>query len=134
MELDTFGDLKIKEFALMEELDKTEGKLQIHWTENTHCTLKKLCTQLEVLSQKEELAREKSRISWLKEGDRNTAFYHAAIGTLPSTRDGALSLDSKEIGEAATKFYHDLFSGYTAPPGFLDWLISLNKSLMLRTL
>lgn len=72
---------------------------------------------------KESMAKDKARISWLKEGDRNTAFVHASITvrrkqntTTLQCDDGIVTTDNSIIGSAALDYYQRLFNQYTAPP------------------
>lgn len=72
---------------------------------------------------KEAMARDEARISWLKEGDRNTAFFHAAIrvrrkqnSMTPQRNDGIDTTNSSDIVNEALLYYQTLFNKYTPPP------------------
>lgn len=76
----------------------------------------------DILIMKEEaMARDKARITWLKEGDRNTAFFHASIKARRiqnnqiqfQREDGNFTTDRDTIGQAAVEYYQNLFNQYT---------------------
>ncbi|KAK0570758.1 hypothetical protein LWI29_005954 [Acer saccharum] len=70
-----------------------------------------------VLKQQEIFLKEKSRVKWLAEGDRNSTFFHSLLkrrgGNKPlsSIQIGEnISYDPTEIGEHVSSFYQHLFS------------------------
>jgi hypothetical protein len=72
----------------------------------------------EMLSREECMAKQRSRIDWLNDGDRNTALFHAkarerarsnAIKSLIRD-DGSIAEKQEEIEEVAISFYKDLFT------------------------
>ncbi|XP_050222727.1 uncharacterized protein LOC126672819 [Mercurialis annua] len=69
-----------------------------------------------VLRQKEIYLKDKSRISWLKEGDRNSEFFHRSCnirktkaGIHSMLVDGVLTDDTEKIGNHITTYYDNLF-------------------------
>lgn len=74
-----------------------------------------------LLSREECMEKQRSRIDWLKEGDRNTALLQAKArerarsNKIKSLRrnDGSIAVKQEEIEEVATSFYRDLFSAQT---------------------
>jgi hypothetical protein len=72
----------------------------------------------ELFEREEIMARQRSRVIWLREGDRNTAFFHACASTRRRTNriralvreDGSRCEDLHEIKGMAETFYGDLFS------------------------
>ncbi|KAM0896908.1 hypothetical protein ACQ4PT_022902 [Festuca glaucescens] len=79
---------------------------------------KDLMTRIsELLAHEEAMARQRSRIQWLKEGDRNSAFFHAKakdrarsnlITTLKSD-DGSFCSNQFELEAMADSFFKNLF-------------------------
>jgi hypothetical protein len=75
--------------------------------------------EVNVLTEKEEIFwRQRSRVSWLQEGDRNTKFYHACasqrkrgnqINGLWDEND-VLQTDQLVISNIAVEYFHQLFN------------------------
>lgn len=113
-----FGDVR-------KNLEETRGKIErLEIASQNNCT----DTEIQELSKlKEEFAKmlrweadilfQKTREKWLKEGDRNTKYFHAIIkdrrrkNTLKLTQaDGRVISDNKEIIEGAVEYFRDIFS------------------------
>jgi hypothetical protein len=79
---------------------------------------KELC---ELFEHKEFMARQRSRVDWLREGDRNTAFFHAKATerkranriTHLVKEDGSTCCDTTEIKGMVQNFYDHLFTSET---------------------
>lgn len=71
----------------------------------------------ELLAREEAMARQRSRIQWLKEGDRNTAFFHAKakdrarsnLITSLKREDGSFCSNQSELEAMAASFFKNLF-------------------------
>lgn len=108
----------------MSNTEKVQQDLEINWTEDKSNTLKRLCTDLEdILIVKESLATDKAMISWLKEGDGNTAYFHASIRARRKQNhmslqrpDGSSTDDALDIGKSVVEYYQNHFNQYTPPP------------------
>ncbi|KAM0841990.1 hypothetical protein ACQ4PT_058650 [Festuca glaucescens] len=72
----------------------------------------------ELFEREEIMARQRSRVDWLREGDRNTAFFHSKATARKRTNrisalvreDGSVCEDQTEIKSMVHHFYEDLFS------------------------
>jgi len=72
----------------------------------------------ELLSREEIMEKQRSRITWLKEGDRNTQMFQAASkeraksNRISALKDagGNIITDQNGLEEIAVNFYKDLFS------------------------
>jgi hypothetical protein len=92
-----------------------------------------LCLELEEWMEKEELKwKQKSKELWLREGDRNSRFFH--LSTLIRRRsnkileikmeDGTQIYDRNSIGEYFTRHFTNLFTSVSPPaPVNLEELI-----------
>ena len=74
--------------------------------------------EINILAEKEEIFwQQRSRIAWLKEGDRNTHFFHACasqrkkVNTIVGLQDqnGVWSSDPVVIKDTAVAYFHNLF-------------------------
>jgi hypothetical protein len=116
---ESFGDVHIKKLELMKELQLLESKEnQGLFTRDDR--VHRLNTQAELertLLLDEVSWRQKSRIQWLKEGDKNTKFFHRTANAnrrnncIESMMHGELKWETQdEIREGIVDFYQDLYS------------------------
>ena len=86
-------------------------------TENRD-TIKRLYNRMDELLYREEMMwLQRSRIAWLKEGDRNTKYFHrkapwrARKNHIEKLKreDGSWSTDQKEMQGMATSYFEHLF-------------------------
>lgn len=129
-----FGDIRGKKTELQLNINNLEASLQENWSISTRKELEDVKNQLEiVLGHEEKLLQDQARINWIKEGDRNSAFYHAIIkerATTLRTRmfhpDGSIMEDDVFMKKAISHF-SDFFQGtHTLDPGnFIQCIPSL---------
>lgn len=109
----------LKKMAKLEDLVKVkEIQLKISPTEGNRCELNKTEAELgKYLNIEEEYWRQKARIKWFKDGDRNTKFFHAFvkrrrkklhIGEI-QTAQGEVVTTEEQTGAATKEFYESLF-------------------------
>jgi len=116
----TFGNI----FLRKREIENQLKELQCTFiagsqTQNLVREEEQLMEDLEAYREQEEILwRQKSRVQWLKEGERNTKFFHRAmthrryINRITQLEDdqGAPIRDHEKIAEALNSFYQDLLT------------------------
>jgi hypothetical protein len=83
----------------------------------------------ELLLREENMWRQRSRTSWLKEGDRNTRFFHSKASqrrrrnslVFLRLENGAIITDSEQIGRQFVDYYQELFTA--APLAGVDTIL-----------
>jgi hypothetical protein len=112
---DTFG-------AISKELDGTRAKIEDlsqQGVVKNQEEIDRLSKQMvEILYREEMLWLQRSRITWLCEGDRNTSFFHRkAVSRGEKNKvdrlkddDGTMITDAKVMGEMTRSYFHKLFS------------------------
>ncbi|KAK7362868.1 hypothetical protein VNO77_04993 [Canavalia gladiata] len=115
------SDLKHRIITLEKKLEKAKGWGSTH--ENIQ-NKKRLTFELEDLLRKDELCwRQRSRVIWLQEGDKNTKFFHpkASDGqkenqiTKMKNGNNAWVHGEEEISKLFQLYYVDLFTSSTMP-------------------
>jgi hypothetical protein len=111
--------------AIQKNIRKLEHKLKslccASGDENEIRTAEK--TLCELFEREEVMACQRSRVDWLREGDRNTTFFHAwATAQRRANRisrlerpDGSMCDDSSEIKGMVHNFYEHLFTSESCP-------------------
>jgi hypothetical protein len=116
--VEVFRDVNKKKNDLIlqiQDLDRVEEQRSLSTSER----LSKDQWQAEyekLLLLKEIAWRQKSRVKWLREGDRNTRFFHRVANSNRRINsidrlsiDGTLTTDQIAIGEGLVNFYNNLF-------------------------
>ena len=114
-----FGNLNVSIKSAQDQLLEIKNQIssvgfsdELHSAElEAHCHLNSL------LLRQESLLKEQSRVRWLTNGDRNTAFYHSIVtrrkpssGIHSLEINGVLSTDASLIEQHILHFYSQLFS------------------------
>ncbi len=126
-----FGDVNFRKNELqirIQDMDLIEDTSTLSSEEQV--TKDQLKAELENVLLFEEINwRQKSRATWLQEGDKNTRFFHriANSNCRFNTIDRLLvnetvSMDHEEIGEGLVRFYKNLFSDDAVRRPLLDVL------------
>ena len=111
---------KTKFGSVVKDIEKTRTQVEELMMMNTHrMEIRRATDNMNELLYREELMwMQRSRITWLKDGDRNTNFFHAkAVWRARKNRikklqdiNGVIHTDSKEMGAAATRYFEDIFT------------------------
>lgn len=113
---EVFGSVKKQVKELREELEvERSGTLYRGPTDREREVMAKLS---EVLAREEAMERQRSRIAWLREGDRNTAFFRAKARARQRTNrikvlkdeDGRMFTEQEDLERLACEFYQRLFT------------------------
>lgn len=137
-----FGSVRREVSRLQRELEKVRGGSIGAGPSQKE---KRIMSQIsEMLAREECMEKQRLRLDWLKNGDRNTAFCQAKererargnrIKSL-RTRDGSVVFKQEELEVVAAEFYKDLFAaqGDLDPRAVLEhvpWKVndSMNESL-----
>jgi hypothetical protein len=111
----TVGSVPKRIDTLRRELARLNAR---HDTESQR-DKRKVEKEMDSLLEKEEIYwKQRSRIEWLREGDRNTKFFHRKAtwrkkkNTISKLKkdDGTYTDNVKEMGELTTKFFEDLYT------------------------
>jgi hypothetical protein len=112
---ETFGSVRHQIRTLQRELG--DMRSQPGRTGPTYEELKLVEKLSEVLHREEIMWRQRSRIQWLAEGDKNMRFFHLRASQRKKKNqisnlvkpDGLTTMDDLEMGNAANAFYQDLY-------------------------
>jgi hypothetical protein len=110
-----FGAVKEQINRLRNEIEKERGSSLYRGPTDRERLLMEQLSGL--LAREEEMERQRSRVTWLREGDRNTGFFQAKARARGRTNrihalkwaDGSLATDQKELEAIANTFYQNLF-------------------------
>ncbi|KAF7843157.1 ribonuclease H [Senna tora] len=119
---ETFGDIKRRKNTLLKRMKGIQCAQERRYNPFLNKLGKKLAVELEkVLNQEEALWFQKARCQWIKDGDRNTRYYHTkAINRRKRNKiimlrnnEGAWTENLEEIKAIIVNFFKELFSDDT---------------------
>jgi hypothetical protein len=111
-----FGNVKKKMRKARVEFEKERNRALYRGPSNPEKQL--AANMAELLRQEEVMANQRSRVDWLKEGDRNTAFFPAKASArkrrniIQSLKDdmGRVCMEKEEVKDIVKSFYSNLFN------------------------
>ncbi|KAL9678256.1 hypothetical protein QQ045_016098 [Rhodiola kirilowii] len=119
---EVFGDVKrkIKETQVL--LDSLECQLQNAWSDTISSRIAETRQNMNNLLRFQlGMLEEKVKVSWYKDGDRNSSFFHASIKARRAQNkiklnleDGSITEDGDVIGLRAASYFKDLFGECSA--------------------
>lgn len=125
-----FGNVFTKKKELHEQIEALETQLHHGWSDTVHNDWDKARKEFsKVEAWENELLCHKARMKWTKDGDRNSAFYHAVIREktkrqlIQITREHeSVSTVAPEIGLLAHDYFSNLFtaSSYHLDQGLFE--------------
>lgn len=111
---------RVKFGSIKNELEKSRSQLEELMLMNAdRCEIRKVTDKMNELLYREELMwLQRSRIDWLKAGDRNTKIFHAkSVWRARKNRvkkledaQGVVHTGIKEMGKAVTDYFEELFT------------------------
>ena len=113
---DVFGSVRNQIKELRSQLEDERASSLFSGPSSRECEImSKLST---VLAREETMERQRSRITWLREGDRNTEFFQAKAKVrgrsnrikLLTTEDGRVLTEQEDLERMACDFYQRLFT------------------------
>ena len=116
---ETFGSVRKKFLKLERKLKDLRQSSSSH-NQEARLVEQSLC---ELFEREEVMARQRSRVEWLREGDRNTFLFHARASARRRTNritglirdDGSKCDDMEEIKGMVKHFYGHLFTSEPCP-------------------
>jgi hypothetical protein len=111
-----FGSVKKQLNILRKKLDRVRLDSILSGPTKEECDLMKKISDL--LAREETMMKQRSRVQWLAEGDRNTSFFHARARerarsnkiTSLKNDDGNFVSSQSELESLASNFYSSLFT------------------------
>lgn len=138
-----FGDLRKQKQEAIDEVEHLEAALQVQWSEANGTALHEARRRLKLpMDMEEKLLMDQARINWIKEGDRNSAFFHAIIKERASTNKVRMfepngsEVEDHIILDRAISYFSDFFGYFQTTPAdtFIECIPSLVTNIQNEVL
>jgi hypothetical protein len=116
---DVFGNVQQNVDKALATVNDIQNKINVNGYSDDYATVERNAQKAldTALNQQEQFWKDKSRVQWLIEGDRNTSYFHRLTKIRHATnkisrlqRDGNFLESNEEIEQHALSYFQDLFA------------------------
>lgn len=125
-----FGSIRLKKLALLHDIGLLDNLKESRslTDEETHKENDLRAEMYGILKQEEIYWKQRARVTWLKEGDENTSYFHSVANGRKNQnfinrirQGGQVVEDSHRMGNFFTSYYNDLFGSIQDHRSQINW-------------